>query len=145
MDKCYTEAQNVIENALHRLRKVLEQERRETLEDRLASGKVDDLIERLEDNLYWLKYYASPVREGRLREDSNGKFTVEYSGGGESYQLSCGSHLEIEDPEPDPDDNQGWLIGRVEGRWTENGNQYYFFGGSKPALFTGMRVRLRIV
>jgi len=145
MDKCYTEAQAAIENALYHLKKVFDQEKRETPEDRLAYNRLENLIDRLDTDLDGLRYFASPVREGRLREDSNGKFTIEYSGGGESHQLSCGSSLEIEDQEADPDENQGWLIGRVEGRFTDHGNEYYFFGGSKPALFSGMRVRLRLV
>lgn len=88
-----------------------------------------------------VEHFSKPTKEGYLRKNSYGKFEIDYSRGGASYPLSCGSSLEIyllEDAETGIE--EGWYAGRVE---HTGGKGYYFYGPGKPALCDNMRVRTR--
>lgn len=145
MDKLYYRALDDITRALTAVKAVMDDAPAKMPEDIAAYRVMETLSDQLDRAKCNLNYLATPTKEGRLREENNGKFCVVYNDGTESYPLSCSSSLEIPDPEEDPEENQGWLIGRVEGRMTDQGNQYYFYGGAKPALHEGMRARKREV
>jgi len=79
------------------------------------------------------KYLNSPTKEGVLQEDQDaGKYYIAFDDGSPSCNLSCGSTLELYDDD--------WIIGRVEAK----DGEYYFYGGDRPHLFRGMKVRKRI-
>jgi len=131
----YREAWGILEQARYELNKIYEADPGATSEeDKEAYYILEDIISRLESAANSIEYLKAPPKEGRLREESNGKFYIEYKDGTSGYLLSCGNRLEIRDGDQ-------WQIGRVEAK---NG-KYYFYGDTKPNLYEGMEARTRIL
>jgi len=133
LNKEYREAIDIIEEARREIDKILEKQPEvKGVENLEAYYLLEDTAERLGSARNYLQYLSAPTKEGRLREDSNGKFFIEYMDGTESHLLSCGNPLELflEDD---------WVIARVEAK----DGKYYFHAGDKPFLYEGMRARKR--
>lgn len=114
---------------------------KETMEEEGIRNALYIAAEKLNDAKRAIEYYSKPTKEGHLRENSSGKFEIDYCNGGTSYPLSCGCSLEVylqEDIEADIE--EGWYAGRVE---HTGGKGYYFYGPGKPSLYDGMKVRTR--
>lgn len=78
--------------------------------------------------------------QGKLEEQSNGKFElIKSNGKGLGYDFSCGSGIEVWD-----ENQKIWEPGRVEGRQVNGTNVYYFYNKRMeyPALYNGMVVRI---
>lgn len=137
MDHQYIKALDLIINVKIDLQKIYNNADCKGLENAAVNNSLDELIEELEKTQYGIEYYSRPAKEGCLTESNNGKFKIEYTNGNSSYPLGCGSSLEIYDNE------KGWKIGRVE----HNTNKGYYFYNRKlqyPALYPGMKARLRV-
>ena len=85
-----------------------------------------------------IKHFSKDVKEGRLIEKSNGRFLIKFKDGTESYDLTCGSNLEIYIDKTDFHET-GWFSGRVE-----YSSEYYFFGIDKLSLKSDMKARERV-
>jgi len=131
----YTKAQDIINKSRLQLEKILQTaENNKFLEDKEAYYTLDDIIEHLKGAEDYLNYLNTPPKEGILMlNHESDKYYIAYDDGAESYDLSCGSTLELF-----LDDN--YIIGRVEAR----DGKYYFYGAGKPSLSYGMRVRKRV-
>lgn len=110
-----------------------------SFDDRKAYHILENIVDDLEKAVNKLEYFSLPVIEGVLEEDTyRQKFDLirDDNGEGLGYQFSCGSSLEVYD-----NDNKTWCAGRVE----HSDGRYYFYNSSleHPALYTGMRVRVR--
>ena len=134
MEQGYILAESIISKAAYELNKIYDSAGVKSPEDTEAYRAIEKALYALRDTEQELRYLSSPTKEGQLQEQSNGKFAIEYTDGTESEDLSCGSSLEIYDQE------EGWQFGRVEAK----DGQYYFWGDSRPFLYTGMRARKRI-
>lgn len=104
----------------------------ETLEDSKACRAIECLVEELQGTEWTLEHYNKPVLEGKLHEERNGRFSIA------DNELTCGHSLEVWNEE-----YQEWETGRVE---HTSGKGYYFYNSDMhhPALYEGMRVRIRI-
>lgn len=144
-DENYLKAEDTINQARYRLKKLLENSSTKGLENSTAYREIEYILEMMEDTEKSLEYLSKPTKEGKLIESDGGKFYIVYDDGTESYLLSCGNNIEVylkEDLEEDVE--EGWHIGRVE-HTTRNGQEgYYFYGANKPFLYHGMRARKRI-
>lgn len=85
-----------------------------------------------------IKYFSKAVKEGRLIEKSNGRFLIKFQDGTESYDLTCGSDLEVYIDKTDHHE-AGWFSGRVE-----YSSDYYFYGIDKLSLKSDMKARERV-
>ncbi|UZW13229.1 DUF5348 domain-containing protein [Clostridium pasteurianum] len=113
----------------------------ETMEETEIRYILDSLAEKLTETKIAIEYFSKSVKEGYLRENSDGKFEIDFDCGETSYPLSCGSSLEVylkKDVEEDIE--QRWYVGRVE-HTKDKG--YYFYGANKPSLYNNMKVRVR--
>lgn len=144
-DENYLRANDIINQARYKLQKLFDNSSTKGLENQEAYKEIETLLEHLEDAEKSLEYLSKPTKEGRLAKDLGGKFFIAYDDGTESYNLSCGSTVEVylqEDLEEDVE--EGWHIGRVEHK-SKNGQEgYYFYGANKPFLYEGMRSRKRV-
>lgn len=139
MNTIYKNSLIDIENALYKLNKLYDAEIKNSMEDKEAYYAICKAVEVLEDAKNTIEHYSKPSAVGVLREDSNGKFCVEFPSGN-SYTLSCGNSIELylkEDAELDI--SEGWHAGRVE----HNGKGYYFYPYKTMLLYEGMRARIR--
>lgn len=136
MNNAYEEAQRIIDDTKIQLGELLDVFSVKTSEDEELYDILSHIIGRLTSASSSINYLNSPVKEGILQLDnSSKKYYIIHENGETSALLSCGNSLEIY-----CDDN--WVIGRVEA--TLKG-EYYFYGSDKPLLFSGMKVRKRIV
>ncbi|AKN32417.1 hypothetical protein Ccar_16750 [Clostridium carboxidivorans P7] len=113
----------------------------ETMEESEIRSAIYRAAENLNDAKWAIEHFSKPVKEGRLRKNSYGKFEIDFNQGGTSYPLSCGRSIEIylaADEEIGRDG--GWYSGRVE----HNNQGYYFYGQWKTLLYDGMKVRERV-
>lgn len=141
MKKEYTKAEVIINRARLDLMSLLNDAgNNKTIEDQEAYATLDSVIDKMASAEDEFKYLNSPTKEGILQEDQErGKYYIVYDEGTESCNLSCGSPLEVYLYDD-------WIIGRVEARdgvGASSGRDYYFYGGDRPLLFTGMKVRTR--
>ena len=137
MDYGYIKALDIMKNAKIDLQDIYNTAECKGLENAEVSNSIDELIDDIEKTRYEIEYYLRPAKEGCLTENSTGKFKLEYFNGGSSYHLGYGSRLEIYDGE------EGWKVGRVR----HNINKGYYFYNKElgnPALYSGMKARLRI-
>lgn len=147
-DKLYTKYLSEISSLAQKLDNALDNLPsccdKETMEEEEIRNALYRAAEKLNDAKYAIEHFSKSTEEGYLRENSSGKFEIDYCLGGTSYPLSCGCSLEVylqEDPEADIE--EGWYSGRVEHSSRDGKSGYYFYGPGKPFLYDGMRVRTR--
>lgn len=135
MDKQYIKALNIISKTKSELKNIYNTAEYKGLENSEVSNSLDKLLQELEDVKNTIEYFSGHTKEGYLIENSNGKYEVEFADGNRSYDLSCGSAVEI-------NVNGEWFAGRVEHK-TDKG--YYFYNSEveHPVLHQGMKARLR--
>lgn len=114
---------------------------KETMEEEEIRDALYIAAEKLNDAKYAIEHFSKPAEEGYLKENSYGKFEINFAKGETSYPLSCGSSLEVYLQENiEAGIEEGWYAGRVE---HTGGKGYYFYGPGKPSLYDGMKVRTR--
>lgn len=116
----------------------------ETMEETEIRYALNHAAEKLNDAKIAIEHFSKPAKEGHLRENSSGKFEIDFKKGDSSYPLSCGNDLEVyleEDPEKNIE--AGWYAGRVEHTTMNGQTGYYFYGPGKPFLYSGMKARQR--
>jgi hypothetical protein len=117
---------------------------KETMEEEEIRDALYRAAEKLNDAKYAIEHFSKPAEEGYLKENSYGKFEINFAKGGTSYPLSCGSSLEVYLQENiEAGIEEGWHAGRVEHTSRDGKSGYYFYGPGKPFLYDGMRVRTR--
>ncbi|MTI82395.1 MAG: hypothetical protein FH756_00540 [Firmicutes bacterium] len=105
---------------------------------RMCEGNGLDDATRLERKV---KYLLKPRSEGKLQEQSNGRYTV--VSGSKSFELTCGCAIDLFIPDQDHED-YGWQFGRVE--HSDKYGGYYFYnlsGWDHHALRHGMTAAVR--
>ena len=122
------------------LENVLEEGHNKTFEDGIAYNYVEDLIERLDTAIYKIEHFSKSVIEGTLQETDGGKFELLDRKGKYVTYFSCGSPIECY---VEYDGDLQWVSGRVEHTTRDGYSGYYFYGGEKPFLYSGMRARVR--
>jgi hypothetical protein len=131
------DAEYLIRKTMKEIKKIIDTSGAKTKDDNLAIRQLEILVEKLEDVENELKYLKADAKEGVLFLNSVSKrFVIKYNDGTESYDLTCGSSLEVWDNE-----YEEWNIGRVE-HSTEKG---YYFYQTKSKLTEGMRVAKRLI
>lgn len=118
----------------------------ETMEEKMIRESIENVVEKLRDLEHTMEYFSKPTKIGYLRENSTGKFEIDFDNGENSYPLSCGNRLEVyyEDSYCDEGNPKDWYAGRVEYQLRNGQSGYYFYGPGKPFLYNGMKVRVRI-
>ncbi len=136
MDIVYLKAIDKAKLAAADIQNLLETAPVRAFEDKQANMIFEDLTAHLHSVINRLESFAKPAVEGKLQEMDNGKFEVVSCHGKSIGYLSCGSPLEIYSHE-----ESGWFPGRVEHK---NGHYYFYsIDLGHPALFTGMKARIR--
>jgi hypothetical protein len=140
MNEVYKRLQNKLEALISEAHNILDTESPKSFEDKQAYRLVQNLMDELDGVNDRIKYIALPAIEGKLRENDSGKFELFDKTGKYVTYFSCGSRIEICDP-----DDGTWYLGRVEHK-CEDGRRGYYFCGScfgAPFLYNGMRARIR--
>lgn len=139
MDERYLRFKGNLSTIISQAKSIVENESPKSFEDKQAYRIINQIYDDVDLLLDKLEYLSKPFIEGKLREMDNEKFELISNGKSVAY-FSCGSRIEIYDPE----ENE-WNLGRIEHRRDDNGNGYYFFCSSMghPFLHTGMRARIR--
>lgn len=136
MDISYLKAIDRVKFAAADIQKLLETAPVKTFEDKQAYSIFESLSADLQSAISTAERFARPAIEGKLQEMGSGKFEL-VSGSGKSIAcFSSGSPLEVFSQEEGK-----WFSGRVEHK-----NSYYYFYCTDldhPALFTGMKARIR--
>lgn len=111
-----------------------------TWEDRKVKSIVEVLIEQIEDVECNTRYYCKESKTGRLYKQNDGRYAIDQ----ENY-FTCGSALEMLLYDS-WEEKEVWCAGRVESKYTDNGQVYYFLNkdGDNKDLEEGDLVRVRI-
>lgn len=131
--------------AIEKLKKLAEKEQEEIAKNNKYRteiyNRLENFIDRLETAESDFKYFEKEIIEGTLEMNSDERYELIWKEEDEykTRTLSSGSLLEIRNPDIE-DDQEPWLIGRVEHRDPDG---YYFHGCQRPALYSGMKVRIR--
>lgn len=140
MDERYLRFQSKLAAVVAEARGIVETGSSKGFENRLAYRTINKLYEEADLLLDKLEYLSKSAIEGKLYEMDNEKFELITSEGKSITHFSCGSRIEVFDPE----ENE-WHLGRVEHK-REGTNQGYYFCCSSmgnPFLYTGMKARIR--
>ena len=108
-------------------------------ENQKAYRIIENLLEKTLDAEETIKRLSLQAIEGKLEEQSHGKFRlITNNGNSIGYELSCGSYLEVFS-------FGEWYVGRVEHKTTNGKKGYYFCNNDleHPFLYTGMVARVR--
>jgi len=136
MDISYLKAIDRIKFAAADIQKLLEAAPVKTFEDKQAYCIFESLLADLQSAISMAERFAKPAVEGILQEMDNGKFELISNNGKSICRFSSGSPLEVFSQA-----ECEWHSGRVEHK-----NGYYYFYCTDlghPALFTGMKARIR--
>lgn len=140
MNESFSRFQSKLSSLISEAKKIIDNETPKGFENKRAYRQIENLKDEMESALYELEYISRPAIEGKLREMDNEKFEFIDKNGKYVTYFSCGSRIEVYDPDEDE-----WHIGRVEHK-RENGTSGYYFYCSylgHPFLYTGMRARIR--
>ena len=137
----YLKAVYKLKSAMSDIKELMESADRKTFEDKIAYRYLEELTEKMDIAADRIEHYSRPAKEGTLREMDNEKFELLDKNGKHVRSFSCGSPIEcfIE-----YDGEAEWYGGRVEHTTRDGYSGYYFYGGDKPFLYTGMRARVRV-
>ena len=134
--KYYKEISNLaekLENSLEQLPGEFE-----SMEEREIRYSLESLVNKLQNAKFKMEHFSLSTEEGFLRENENGRFELN------DTVFTCGHPIEVYlEKNLEADIEEGWYPGRVEGRFVDGINQYYFFGANKPSLYPGMKARIR--
>lgn len=138
--KVYNDFKNKLSLLVSEAQQIIDVECPKSFEGKQSYRIVEDLQDELETALYELDYISKPAIEGKLHEMDNGKFELIDDNSKYGAYFSCGSRIEIYDPETGK-----WHIGRVEHKMENDRQGYYFRCGDmdNPYLYTGMTARIR--
>lgn len=138
----FTRFQSKLSSLISEAQQIVDEDMPRDFENKRAYTAIEKLKDDMELALYELKYISKPVIEGKLSEMEYGKFELINRSGESVAIFSCGSRIEVYDPE-----EAEWHIGRVEhGKQLENDTEGYYFcchAAGNPYLYTGMRARIR--
>lgn len=132
MDSNYLNALNKISSLKHELERNLEKAAVSTFEDQKACQSLEHLIEELHECEREIRHYSKPVEEGFIKENKNGRFSLN------DYELTCGYSLEVWNEK-----YQEWNSGRVEHSDSKGGYYFYSSDMEHPKLYEGMKARIR--
>jgi hypothetical protein len=140
MNECFSRFQTSLSTLISQAEIIVADETPKGFENRRAYRVIEKLKDEIETALHELEYISMPAIEGKFREMDNEKFELVDQRGKYITHFSCGSRVEVYDPDEDK-----WHIGRVEHRMDNDGQGYYFVCGvmGNPFLYTGMRARIR--
>jgi hypothetical protein len=138
LDANYLEAVTIAQNTRIKIEKVLIRAKKSSKNKNICSV-IENLFSEIKAATDTIENYSRPFKEGYLIENSSGQFEIECINGGGSYPLCCGNKIEI------LINVDGWKTGRVERTILHNKGYYFYNKELKyPALYTGMKTRLRV-
>lgn len=140
MDTNYLEIITIIQNTETKIKEIITKVTKESFEDKKGYSSVQNFLSEIEIVTDTLEYYSRPIKEGYLIKNSNGQFEIKCINNGGRYPLYCGNHIEI------LINTEGWKTGIVKSTNICNKGYYFYNEELKhPALYTGMKTRIRVI